>query len=64
MELNEKQLNKIYSNHPYLSLFLDAYEREVLYDEWGRLLDDGRPYLTNQEIVDLVDWWKKKSADD
>ena len=43
MELNEKQLNKIYSNNPYLSLFLDAYEREVLYDEWGRLLDDGRP---------------------
>lgn len=62
MKLSEEQLNKIYSNHPYLSLFLDAYEREVLYDEWGRLLDDGRPYLTDQEIIDLVDWWKKKHS--
>lgn len=61
MKLSEKQLNEIYAdnrNH-HLSLFLGACEREVVNDEWGNPRNMSLQYLSDQDIINLVDWWKK-----
>ena len=62
MKLSEKRLNEIYDNKDTrpLILFLGACEREIVNDEWGRPLSMSHQYLSDQEIIDLVDWWKKK----
>lgn len=62
MKLSEKQLNEIYADNRnrHLSLFLGACEREVVNDEWGNPRSMSLQYLPDQDIIDLVDWWKKK----
>lgn len=64
MKLSEKRLNEIYDNKDTrpLSLFLRACEREIVNDEWGRPLSMSHQYLSDQEVLYFVDWWKKKSA--
>lgn len=65
MELSKEQLNKIYADkrNRHLSLFLGACEREIVNDEWGSSLSMSHQYLPDQEVLDLVDWWKKKQSE-
>ena len=65
MELSEEQLNEIYADkrNRHLSLFLGACEREMVNDEWGRPLSMSHQYLSDQEVLYLVDWWKKKQSE-
>ena len=64
MKLSEEQLNKIYADkrNRHLSLFLGACEREIVNDEWGRPLSMSHQYLSDQEVLYFIDWWKKKSS--
>lgn len=65
MELSKEQLNKIYADkrNRHLSLFLGACEREIVNDEWGRPLSMSHQYLSDREIIGLVNWWKKKQSE-
>ena len=65
MKLSEEQLNEIYADkrNRHLSLFLGACEREIVNDEWGRPLNMSHQYLSDQEVLDLVEWWKKKQSE-
>lgn len=61
MKLSKKQLNEIYADNRnrQLSLFLGACERKVVNDEWGNPRNMSLQYLSDQDIINLVDWWKK-----
>ena len=61
-----KKLNEIYADerNRHLSLFLEACEAEVVNDEWGRPLSMSHQYLSDQEVLDLVEWWKKKQNEE
>ncbi|HJA24423.1 MAG TPA: hypothetical protein H9958_09520 [Candidatus Limosilactobacillus intestinavium] len=60
-----KKLNEIYADkrNRHLSLFLKACEEELVNDEWGRPLSMSHQHLTDQEVLYLVDWWKKKQSE-
>ena len=64
MKLSEEQLNEIYTDkrNRHLSVFLGACERGIVNDEWGRPLSMSHQYLSDQEVLYFIDWWKKKSS--
>lgn len=62
MELSEEQLNKIYDRNDELGDFLLDGADAILSDGMDPMMfeiDD----LPDQDIIDLVDWWKKKQSE-
>ena len=63
MKLGEKELNKIYDRNDELRDFLLDGADAILSDCMDPVLfeiDD----LPDQDIIDLVDWWKKKQNEE
>lgn len=61
MKLSEEQLNKVYERNDRLGDFLDDCVTGVFSHGWAPM-DYDVTDLPDQDIIDLVDWWKKKSA--
>lgn len=59
MELSEKQLNKVYEKNDRLGVFLDNCAIGIFCHNW-MVTDPSVKDLPDQEIIDLVDWWKNK----
>ena len=59
MELSEKQLNKVYEKNDRLGVFLDNCAIGIFCHDW-MVTDPSVKDLPDQEIIDLVDWWKNK----
>ena len=62
MKLSEEQLNKIYDRNDELGDFLLDGADAILSDGMDPVMfeiDD----LPDQDIIDLVDWWKKKQSE-
>lgn len=62
MKLSEEQLNKIYERKDRLGAFLDDCAVVIFSSTWESVyyaIAD----LPDQEIIDLVDWWKKKQSE-
>lgn len=59
MELSEEQLNKIYERKDRLGAFLGDCAISIFSLDW-RVTDPSVEDLPDQEIIDLVDWWKNK----
>ena len=62
MKLSEEQLNKIYDRNDELGDFLLDGAEAILSDEMDPVMleiDD----LPDQDIIELVDWWKKKQSE-
>lgn len=62
MELSEKQLNKVYEKNDRLGVFLDNCAIGIFSHNW-MVTDPSVNDLPDQEIIDLVDWWKKKQSE-
>lgn len=58
MKLSEKQLNEIYERKDRLGAFLDDCAISIFSHGWGPMIHDVAN-LPDQDIKDLVDWWKK-----
>lgn len=62
MKLSEEQLNKVYERKDRLGDFLYDCAADILSHSWESI-----PYyvdaLPDQDIIDLVDWWKKKQSE-
>lgn len=59
MKLSEEQLNKAYKRNDQLGDFLDDCAVGILSHGWEPM-DYDVADLPNQDIINLVDWWKKK----
>lgn len=62
MKLSEEQLNKVYERNDRLGDFLDGCAIGVFSHSW-KIMDYDVTDLPDQDIIDLVDWWKKKQSE-
>lgn len=62
MKLSEEQLNKVYERKDRLGAFLDDCAADILSRGWEPM-NYNVADLPDQDIVDLVDWWKKKQSE-
>ena len=62
MKLSEEQLNKVYERNDRLGDFLDDCAIGVFSHGWEPM-DYDVADLPDQDIIDLVDWWKKKRSE-
>ena len=62
MKLSEEQLNKVYERNDRLGDFIDDCVTSVFSHGWAPM-DYDVADLPDQDIIDLVDWWKKKRSE-
>lgn len=62
MKLSEEQLNKVYERKNRLGAFLDDCAASIFSKCWKSMYH-AIADLPDQEIIDLVDWWKKKQSE-